>query len=307
MKTIVLLLACTASSLFAQEKFDISLDWKSGRQYVQNLQLQQVVGVPRHGEAKAKTSLQLGFKLDASKSLNVQFDAMKILVDLPLPAKNEEFDSAKPLEGNQDIGSFFRSMTEKEPKMLLDGRGKVREVRGLDQLTSQNALIGRFFGKDQIKSLLQQGWLVEFPKASVSKGDSWPFKMQFPSPVGQLLIKGNYTMGGRTEKAGSPLVEILVNGLVEGDFSKLSAEHAKETDPELLKIQATMLLMGIKVKEGTLSGSIFYNPTSRMLHSSETETMIRLSVAKYPENGKPTEIPIQQTMALTLTERAADK
>ena len=51
MKTTILLLLCTATTLFAQEKFDLSLDWKSGRQYSQKLELQQVMGVQWTGLA----------------------------------------------------------------------------------------------------------------------------------------------------------------------------------------------------------------------------------------------------------------
>jgi hypothetical protein len=36
--------------------------------------------------------------------------------------------------------------------------------------------------------------------------------------------------------------------------------------------------------------------------ASEVDTSIRLSVEKYPENGKPTEIPIRQNIKLKIVE-----
>ena len=75
-------------------------------------------------------------------------------------------------------------------KLLLDPRGKVLEVVGLDKLSGGNSVLGRFLGREQMKNFLQQGGLVELPKAPVARGENWPFQSVFPTPVGKLLIKG---------------------------------------------------------------------------------------------------------------------
>ncbi len=297
--SIILTLSCLpASGYGAEEKLNLSLDWKAGRTYQQRIEMSQVIGVPRHGEANAKTTIQMGLK-SAQGGLQASFNGLNVLVDPPLPAKNEAFDSTMPLEGNRDIAQFYGDLQRQSPKLILDDRGGVREVRGMDQLKSQNPIIDRFLGKDQMVSLMQQGWLVNLPAAAVGKGDSWPYQMKFPTPVGTVFIKGNYTLGDRVERGGRNVVEIQINGQVQGDFNK---PDPKEKDEEVLKMQGMMMLMGVKVKIGIVKGTLWYDPAKKMLTGSEIDTNIRLSVDKYPENGQPTEIPIHQTMALTLTE-----
>lgn len=285
----------------AQDQVDLRLDWQTGKSYLQQITLDQVIGVPRHGEATAHTELQM--KLTAreakggAKSLQANFSAMKIAVDLPLPATDERFDSHQPKEGNQEIATFYQSLKAAPLKMALDARGKIKEVQGLEKLNSGNAVLNRFFGQEQIKNFLQQGGLVELPTGAVSRGDHWPYQMAFPTPVGKLLIKGQYTLAGTREYEDKPHLVIQMQGQVQGDFTTAAAQ---ETDPEVLRIQGMMLLMGVKVKEGSTSGTLLYDSVRRLLVSSEVTTTIRLSVAKYPENGQPTEIPIQQKMSLQL-------
>jgi hypothetical protein len=287
-----------SSGLVAEEKLNLSLDWKPGKIYQQRIEMNQIVGVPRHGEANAKTTIQMGLK-SAKGGLQASFNGLNVFVDPPAPAKNQAFDSTMPLEGNQDIAQFFGDLHRQSPKLILDDRGGVREIRGMDQLKSQNPIIDRFLGRDQMINLMQQGWLVSLPVGPVIKGDSWPYQMKFPTPVGALFIKGNYTLGGRVERGGRNLVEIQLNGQVQGDFNK---PDPKEKDEEILKMQGMMMLMGVKVKIGIVKGTLWYDPAKKMLTGSDVDTNIRLSVDKYPENGQPTEIPIHQTMALTLTE-----
>jgi hypothetical protein len=297
--TIVLGLSLLANlSLQAEEKINLSLDWKLGKVYRQKIEMSQVMGVPRHGEAKAKTNLQMDLKSGKS-GLLVSFDSLKILLDPPAPAQNQQFDSAMPLEGNQDIAQFYGDLQKQAPRLLLDARGKVRDVTGLEPQKLQNPILARFLGREQLANLMQQGWLTSLPATAVGKGDSWPYQMKFPTPVGALSIKGIYTLGGRTERGGKSLLEIILTGDVQGDFTKADPN---EKDEEVLKVQGMMMLMGVKVKAGTVKGTLWYDPVAKMLTGSDVDTNIRLSVERYPENGQPTEIPIRQTMTLSLTE-----
>jgi hypothetical protein len=291
-------LLATTTLLHAEEKLNLSLDWKPGKIYQQQIEVSQVVGVPRHGEAKAKTNLQMALKVSKG-GLQVSFDGLKILLDPPAPVKYQAFDSALPQEGNHEIAQFYDQLQRQTPKLLLDDRGRVREVTGLDHLTAQNPIVGRFLGKEQMVNLMQQGWLAALPAHPVSKGDSWPYQMKFPTPVGALSVQGTYTLGSHAERGGRNLVEIQLMGDVQGDFTKADPN---EKDEEILKVQAMMMMMGVKVKVGTMKGSLWYDPTVKMLVSSEVDTNIRLSVEKYPENGQPAEIPIQQSMTLKLSE-----
>ena len=305
MKTILLSLLCSLTLLSAEEKVDVRLDWQAGKSYQQGIRLEQVIGIPRHGEASAHTNFEM--KLEAregkksSRNLLLTFSRMKMEADLPLPLGNEEFDSRQPAEGNQELGDFYKSLQQSPMKLLLDPRGKVLEVVGLDKLSGGNSVLSRFLGREQMKNFLQQGGLVELPKAPVARGENWPFQSVFPTPVGRLLIKGKYTLTGTREHLGKPHHVISMDGQVQGDFSAAAVSAGgRETDPEILRIQGMMILMGVTVKEGTTSGTLLYDSSQRLLVSSEVSTNIRLSVAKFPENGKPAEIPIQQKMSLQL-------
>ena len=305
MKTLSLLLWCSLASLSAQEKVDVRLNWQAGKSYQQQIRMEQVIGIPRHGEASAHTDLEM--KLEAregkksSRNLLLTFSRMKMEVDLPLPLGNEEFDSSRPSEGSEEIGDFYKSLQQSPVKLVLDPRGKVLEVVGMDKLSGGNSMLSRFMGKEQMKNFLQQGGLVELPKAPVAFGDNWPFQSVFPTPVGKLLIKGKYTLTGTREHLGKPHYVITMHGQVQGDFSAAAVSAGgKETDPDVLELQGMMILMGVTVKEGTTSGTLLYDPLKHLLVSSDVSTNIRLSVAKFPENGKPAEIPIQQKLSLQL-------
>jgi hypothetical protein len=305
MKSLLLFVSLLSTSVLAQDKMSISLNWAPKQTYVQSLTMKQVVGVPRHGQATAETSLTMGLQVQQKKSgarsLGVSVDALKVFVDLPAPAANKSFDSTKPEDGNEEIATFYKDLQAQKPEMVLNARGKVTSVNGLDQLSSQNPVLSRFLGKEQMKHLMQQGWLAELPAKEVSPGDRWPFQMKFPTPVGHLLVNGNYILGDLLQRDGKSLRAIKLVGQVQGNFTQPSAEKP-ETDPEVLKIQAAMLLMGIKVKEGGMEGTLYYDPKLKLVTASEINTRIRLSVAKYPENGQPTEIPIDQEMRLELKE-----
>lgn len=308
MKTISVVVLCSLASVRAEEKLDVRLDWQSGKSYQQGITLSQVIGIPRHGEATAHTDLQMRLDARAGKnsgrSLLITFSGMKIDADLPLPLTDEAFDSKSPSEGNQEIAEFFKSLQQSPVRLVLDPRGRVEEVVGFEKLGSGNAVLDRFLGREQMKNFLQQGGLIELPKAPVARGDQWPFQSVFPTPVGKLLIKGKYTLGGTREYQGRPHHVIEMDGQVQGDFTAAgvaASGAAKETDPEVLRIQGMMILMGVKVKEGSTSGTLLYDATRHLMVSSDISTNILLSVAKYPENGKPTEIPIRQKMSLQLS------
>ena len=305
MKTLSLALWCSLGIVHAQKKVDVRLDWQEGISYQQAIRLEQVMGIPRHGEVSAHTDLEM--KLDArggkksTRNLVLTFSRMKMEADLPLPMGDARFDSKQPSEGDQEIGDFYKSLQQSPVKLLLDPRGKVLEVVGLDKLSGGNSVLSRFLGKEQVKNFLQLGGLVELPKVPVARGDHWPFQSIFPTPVGKLLIKGKYTLAGTREHLGKSHHVIEMDGQVQGDFSAAAVSGGgKETDPEILRIQGMMILMGVTVKEGTTSGTLLYDSARHLLVSSEVSTNIRLSVAKFPENGKPAEIPIQQKMSLTL-------
>lgn len=293
------------TDLQAGEKVNLSPVWKSGSSHVQALEMVQVIGIPRHGEAKAVSHLEFGIRVGketkfGGPALTLTPMVVKVNVDAPLPLSNVEFTSLKPEEGNTDVAAFYKSLQESPPILDLDGDGKTREVRGLTKLNQLGSVISQFLGKEQLSLFIQQGWLLEAPGKAVEVGASWPFQLKFPTPVGRLLIEGNYTFTGRKEVDGKSCAVIGIAGEVKGDFARAASKASG--DPELQAIQLMLTAMGVKVKEGRMTGTIFHDIAGQRILSSEVDTRVRLSVEKYPENGKPTEIPIYQNLKLRMSE-----
>jgi len=295
-----------AATLGAEEKIDLRLEWKSGRRYVQHLHMQQVLGVPRHGEASASTHFVVGLTAapngkSGGSSLAVSYDTLKVDVDMPLPKPDEKFDSAKPADGNRDLGSLYDSLRASATRIEVDDRGKVNAIKGLETLKSGDSVLSRFFGREQLYYFLQQGWLLSLPAKPVVAGESWPFKTSVPTPVGKLSINGAYTLRGREECDGVSCVVIEINGLVDAKF----ASQADDDSEEVRKFQAMLLAMGLKVKEGGMTGKIFFDPKISHIRRAAVESSLRLSVAVFPENGKPAEIPIRTKLESVLAESVA--
>jgi hypothetical protein len=266
--------------------------------------------------------LNLGIHVAGSpdaKVLKISYDQMKIDLDMPAPMSDQEFDSQNPDKGNPGISSFYSAMKENGSVVLVDGRGCVKEVRGTEKLTSDNAVLARFLGGPQIRSLLEHGWLIALPVKPVAQGDSWAFKLHFPTPVGVLQLKGNYTRGGSQTVDGVPCQIIEMNGTIDGKINGSPAEGASgakgapappgdsNEDAEVQRVQATLTAMGMKIETASVQGKIYYDAQRCHIRKSEVETNVRIGVAKYPENGKPAEIPLTQKVSYTLDEAAAGR
>jgi hypothetical protein len=285
-------------------RLNLNLNWQVGKTYDQEMEITQRLGIPLHGRLDATTTMRLTLKPESSKAgkaLALDMSSMKILVDMPLPKADEKFDSAKPTEGNEDVAEFFGKLKECNVKAKIDSRGQTTELTGMEALTTDDSLVSRFLGKKQFAYLLQQGWFFSFPKTAVKQGDSWPFKVNLPTPMGTFLLAGTYTASGLCDHDGQSCWKIAVSGTMAGELQKPTDTQSKnEETQDVLK---TIAAMGLKVTYAGIKGEVIYDPQIQHLRKSEIETDIRLGVANYPENNRPAEIPLQQKVVTTLSVR----
>ncbi len=305
MKLSCLILCCFlpwVTTLLSADKVDVSLKWKTGAHYTQRVSVDQVVGIPRHGQATAHTKLDLGIHVtgtkESSKILKLSYDGLKIDVDLPAPMLDKEFDSAKPNEGNEDMAAIFAKMRESNTEVVVDGRGKVTDVRGAEKIAATDSLLSRFLGREQLRSLVQQGWLMDVPAKPLGKGETWPFRMKFPTPLGDVILKGQYKLAGEEKFNGIPCVRIDMLGEVAGNLSNGAA--LESVDDEAKRMHVLLTAMGLKIDEGTVSGQLLFDPRLGQIRRSEVETRVKIGVAKYPENGQPAAIPLHQKIVSTI-------
>ncbi len=303
-------LLVTSPTLFSEELIgDFRLGWKPGAIYDQTIDVYQKVSIPLRGTAEATTTLGLELKPTAAKSgrsLGMKLSTFKTLVDMPPPSGNEEWDSAAPQKGNQDIAKFHAAFQALPIRASMDARGQVTALNGLEGLKLDNPLTERFLGKETLAALLRQGWFLSLPAKSVRIGESWPYQLSFPTPLGALKMQGNYTLEGSETRTGIPCWRLLVNGSMTAAPAP-SKENAKPAaSEEEQELREKIAKLGLTVKSSTMNGYLWFNPAEQLIHESEITTKVNLGLASKPgeTNTKPTaEIPIVQKLKLQLRRR----
>jgi hypothetical protein len=300
--SLALCLACAGISHGQSgTKLDLRVSWQAQAEYVQHMTWKQKVGIPLHGHADAETHLKLHLKpksMKVGELVAIKVQDFKTKVDMPFPMKDAAWDSAQPAEGNQDIQAFFTQLQALPLAARTDARGQTTELQGMEKFTLENAILSRFLGKEQLSYLLKQNWFMSLPSKPVGVGDSWPYQVKFPTPMGQFGLSGHYTVQGEENLGGRRCWKIQLQGRMSAQIENptKTGKEDTETQEALDKLAA----MGLKLAHASMSGTLFYDAAAQQLRQSEIDTDLRIGVAKYPSTERPAEIPIQQKVMLTL-------
>lgn len=169
-------------------------------------------------------------------------------------------------------------------------------------MSVESPVLKRFLGKEQLAILLRQGWFLSMPSKSIGIGESWPFALQLPTPMGNVKLAGVYKLTGSETRGTVPCWKLEVSGEMTEKPAPMQKSSTPSTDAKEAELEDKLAAMGLSVNKANLSGVIYFNPAEQLIHDSEILTDIKIGLAKVTSTttSKPMELPISQKLTLEL-------
>ncbi len=254
-----------------------------------------------------KTNTAMGFSAVVApqeqgvktKRVTVQYD--RTVMGMSDGRNKFSYDSQSPGAANAGPLAAIGRIIGHEFNVVFDEAENVTEVEnieptlqilaGTDPASSQ--IYKQIFNREAIKRMMQESPLRS-PRGIVMKpGDSWPFSNVLALPgIGKLVIRGNYTFKQMVEHNGVRCVEVTAKADINVDTR---AEGLVDE-----KSMALMQQMDLKVQEGKMEGTFFYDPAIQFPREITMTQSVTLT-AKIP-NGpdQGVRLPMKQTVGMTL-------
>ena len=301
-----LMLAWLTVRAGAADTVEIKQRWITGKQYVTSTQMSQTTSM---AIGPIKTEQATSMTIDTSVAVQPHEDgkrkrlAMKydrVAMEMSAGDQKLSYDTAKPKEGTDplDLGKSLGPIIGQELKLLTNENDEVVEVENFDELVKQLAPPGpttgldfsKMFSPDALRDLIKQGSLQAYPGKPVVPGETWPFNNKVTMPgAGSVTIKGTYTFKGMADRGGVRCAEVRADGTI-----------VMELDPAGEAGGADGALPGMKLSQGTLKGSVWFDAQLGMARDSELVQEMSMSMKNPLGAGDDIVIPIKQTIRTTL-------
>ena len=211
----------------------------------------------------AKYSYKVTGADENNYDLEVKYE--KLLVSTSMPQMSISYSSENPKDA---ISSALSGMTKRSFNIKMNKLGEVLEVRNLDKLIgesiSQNGGLSemekqqiiQLLNEDQFKGSIEMATAI-YPKAAVSKGDSWEMASSINSAGISISIKTKYTLAENS-----------------GNYNKVMGISTIESDPNAVPMQSQG--MSIKYKlSGTGTTQITLDAKSGWITEATIEQKIK--------------------------------
>lgn len=179
------------------------------------------------------------------------------------------FDSAQ--SPAQDAGNpaapLLRAMIDARIQYFTDANAKVEKLGGVDELRNrvdttgnpqEQAMFNQMFSEDTLKQYAS--FAEAMPNRKVTVGDSWPFKKDLSSPIGELALDMKYNFKNWELHGGRRCAHVEA----EGDIST--------------KTTSTASGMMVEIKKGTISGEFWYDPAISMIVEANNNQNLSLKI-----------------------------
>jgi hypothetical protein len=235
-----------------------------------------------------------------SKRVAIKYDSVQASVSGG--GQKFSFDSKAP-EAAANAGPLaaYGKIVGQEFKVVFDEDENVTDVEELDA-TIQNLagndpasaqIYQQLFNKDSVKRMMQQAALRSPAGRPVTKGGSWPFAQELELPgLGKLTIRGFYTYKGDVDRQGVKCAEVKAAAEITMDTTL----QAGAEDEAAIRLKQ----MDLKIKEGRMDGTLYYDPEIGFTRQIEVTHTITLT-GKIPDgSGKAIRLPMKQTISMLL-------
>jgi len=299
---------CAGSVSFAQA-IELKQQWRTGKKYVQSMQMQQASTMDMGGqkmEQKMTMNMDMSTAVRAhedgkQKRLTMKYDRMAMQMNMG--GQEMGFDSAKPEDDKLGMGKQFAAMVGKDLKMIANDQDEVTEIENFEEFIGAlggggaGNPVAQMFTKDALTDMVKQSALRGLPSGPVKPGDSWPWSYKLNMPqVGAVGIKGTYTYKGSGQKGGVPCAEIAVDAKMNFDLGGGEAPAA-----EAGGAAAMMKAMGMKMTGGRMSGTIWFDNALGMARETQMTQEMEMTMNNPAAPDQKMTIPMKQLVTVTLT------
>ena len=299
--TLIALLALAAPG-FAQQ-VDLVLKLEPGKVYKNTMTMEQQITQSAGGiEQKMDQTMAMGMSQKVLKKHdNGNYDLATTYdwVTLRQPMMNIDYDSRKAPQGGQahPLVGAFAGMVGKGFEMTMTPRGKVTELRGIEQMLNEMVegfpeapgfdkamikdMMKQQFGEEAIKSAVENS--TALPDKAVNVGDTW--QKSSPMPGVASTMTTNYKLAS-----------------VEGGAARVEARSTITPDPQAKPIEVPG---GSTMKQdlrGTQSGFLLFHTATGWLKRSEmTQEMSGETTMTNPGFGEM-KIPMTMKSKIVITD-----
>jgi hypothetical protein len=234
------------------------------------------------------------------KRLTQKFQRMAM--DMEVAGQKMHYDSAKPAEAVDPMGlsKTLGALVGQELRLVMGANNEVVDVENADMLAktfgSANPMAAKMIegmiNKETLAQSFKQVGLKGLPGKPVQPGDSWPYTVTMNLPqIGMVKLEGKYTFSKMVQRAGGMCAELAEEGTMTMNFDEAMAGAAKT---------AGTAPMSLKVKEGKLNGTIWFDPALGAPRESLAKQTMVMEMANPADPSQTMTIPMNQTINMTL-------
>jgi len=288
----------TALAMIVAKKVDLKLNLEEGKNYVQITQVESMTKQTVMGQTQeikqtvsATTNMKVLEKGDGMATYEISYDKIGMSVDAMGQKQSFSSDTAS-MEMVDGMSKVFAGMTDKAFQADITDKGKVKEVKGLEEMVTEaiqgmaggpameEQIMGSF-GDDGLTKTLETTTDI-FPEKAVKPGDEWT-KTQYTATGLPLIATTTYTL----EKIENGVAIINVSAKLETD--------SENATTQIQGLDATMYY------EGTRTGTLNMEVESGWVTTGMLKDDIVGSISIAPGAQVPDGMTIPVEMKNTLT------
>jgi hypothetical protein len=220
-------------------------------------------------------------------------------MDMSISGQSVSYDSSKPEQGNDPLGlsKSLGSMVGKELKVLIDDKDQITSIENYDEFIKNLSAspfpgmdMSRMFSREAVTEMMKGGGLQAMPDHPVKPGDSWSFTKNIELPkLGKVDVNGTYTLKGISDHGGVQCAELAADAKITMDFSGGEPSNA------------ALGQLGVKVQDGSLKGTVWFDPKLGMARDTEMTQILTLTMKNPTDPTGTLTIPSKQEISAKLT------
>jgi hypothetical protein len=294
--------------LRAQDSLVFNQRYKAGFRYHQTISTDQQINMDlgaRNVQQQMTMSLGMAAEVtesekDFGKRVKVSYD--RATISQTVDGQKFSFDSSAPNAANAGPLAAFGGIVGREFTIVFDKEDQVSEVENFEatmqKLAAGNpaaaALYTQLFNKSTMKRMLEQSALRSPAGKPVQKGNAWDFSNELEmTGIGKLVVRGYYTFAGMEDHNGKRMAKVQAKADIQVEAGN---DDANSKTANLIN------QMNMKVEEGKMEGTLYYDPEINFTREVQISQTITLTAVIPDGSRKTIRLPMKQQVHMVLDE-----
>lgn len=263
----LLVITGVSAAMADGEKVTLTPKYKPG-QYLATVQMQSkqtmLVGGQEMATDMAQT-MELSYDVgqpDDAGDIAVTMKFKRFAQSVKMPMGEMAFDTAKPDEGNQEMGKALLPLTKAVIKMKIGPDGKVKDVSGLSDMwdkmesipEANRAQMKASLGDDMIRGMMNQQTAM-LPSKPIAVGESWKADQEMAVPMlGKMKPDMTFTLKEVKDTPAGKVATISTAGKIDAADQKVEMGGATMSFKKMnmeIKGESSVNVDSIMESEGT--------------------------------------------------------